>query len=460
MDVVMLSRIQFALTSMFHYIYPPLSIGIGLMLVIVEGWYLKTKNPLYKQIAKFWVKVFALTFALGVATGLVQVFGFGTNWATYSRFVGDVFGSALGAEGVFAFFLESGFLGVMLFGWDRVKPATHYLSTVLVTAGAHFSAFWIVIANSWMQTPAGHKIVEEGAEARAVVVDFWKMMLNPSAIDRLTHVLLGCWLAGIFLFISINAYYLLKRKHLSFARVSIKMGLIASCVVLFLQLLSADKTARGVAKHQPSKFAAMEGVYQTQNWAPITVIGWVDQEKQTVRGLQIPGALSFLTNHSFASEVKGFDQIPVDERPPVQWVFQSYHIMVWMWGLMFIVTTIALLCWRLKVLDRSKWVLRFLVLSVGFPQIANQVGWMTAEIGRQPWIVYGILRTKDGVSRSIQAEQVWGSIIMFLVIYTVLFSLFLFLLDRKIKHGPDEEASDAAAVYHDPYQTMESSRGV
>ena len=213
MDAVMLSRIQFSLTSMFHYIYPPLSIGLGLYLVIIEGIYLKTKNPLYLKMTKFWVKIFALTFALGVATGLVQLFGFGTNWSQYSRFVGDVFGSALGAEGVFAFFLEAGFLGVMLFGWKKVSEKVHYFATICVCLGAHFSAVWIVIANSWMQTPTGFKIVGEGLQARAIVTDFWAMIFNPSSMDRLVHVIFGCWLTGIFLVISISAYYLLEEKR-------------------------------------------------------------------------------------------------------------------------------------------------------------------------------------------------------------------------------------------------------
>ncbi|MCB1117568.1 MAG: cytochrome ubiquinol oxidase subunit I, partial [Chlamydiia bacterium] len=212
MDVLTLSRIQFGLNSTFHYIYPPMSIGIGLMLVIIEGFYIKTKKPIYKQMAKFWTKIFALTFALGVATGLVQLFAFGNNWARYSRFVGDVFGSALGAEGIFAFFLEAGFVGLMLFGWDRVKPKMHYFSTICVAAGAHFSAVWIVIANSWMQTPTGYKIVGQGLKARAVVTDFWAMVFNPSAMDRLAHVLIGCWLTGTFLIVSVSAYYIIKKR--------------------------------------------------------------------------------------------------------------------------------------------------------------------------------------------------------------------------------------------------------
>ena len=439
MDVVMLSRIQFALTSGFHYIYPPLSIGIGLMLVLFEGIYMKTKNPLYKKITKFWVKIFALTFALGVATGLVQLFGFGTNWARYSRFVGDVFGSALGAEGVFAFFLEAGFLGVMLFGWDKVSSRMHYFATICVAAGAHFSAVWIVIANSWMQTPAGYTITGEGLQAKAVVTDFWAMISNPSSVDRLIHVILGCWLAGIFFILSVSAYYLLKKKHLEFSKVTMKLGLWAAAIVLALQLWSADSTARGVAVNQPSKLAAMEGVYKTEEAAPLTLIGWVDEKTQTTKGIKVPGLLSFLVHRDFKTPVVGLDQIPTDERPPIGIVFQSFHIMIAMWGLMAFVTAAALYLGKKRKLDKSKWVLWGLILSVGFPQIGNQVGWMTAEIGRQPWVVYGLLRTTQGVSPTIVSSQVVMSIIMFIVIYVLLFALFIFLLNHKIQHGPEDE---------------------
>ncbi len=448
MDAVFLSRMQFALTSSFHYIYPPLSIGLGLMLVIMEGVYLKTKNPVYKQLTQFWVKVFALTFALGVATGIVQVFGFGTNWARYSRFVGDVFGSALGAEGIFAFFLEAGFLGVMLFGWQRVSPRMHYFSTICVSLGAHFSAVWIVVANSWMQTPAGFTIVGEGDSAKAVVTDFWRMVFNPSAVERLTHVVLGCWLTGIFLVISISAYYYLKKKHIEFARICMKMSLIMAGIVLCLQLLSADDTARGVARNQPAKLAAMEGVYKTEPKTPMTVFGWINEKTQTVHGLKIPGLLSLLTYQDMNHPVAGLDQIPEKDRPPVQVVFQAYHLMIAMWGFMALSVIAAWLLWKKNRLKDSKWVLRLLVISVIFPQIANQAGWMTAEIGRQPWIVYGLLRTTDGVSKSINAGQVVGSISMFLIIYFLLFALFVYLLDRKIKDGPED---DHQLLYRDPY---------
>lgn len=453
MDVVLLSRIQFAFTSGFHYIYPPLSIGLGLILVIVEGMYLKTKDPLYKQMAQFWTKIFALTFALGVATGLVQLFGFGTNWATYSRFTGDVFGGALAAEGIFAFFLEAGFLGIMLFGWQRVKPKIHYLSTVLVALGAHFSAIWIVVANSWMQTPAGFKIVGTGSEARAVVTDFWAMIFNPSSVDRLIHVILGCWLAGIFLFLSVSAFYVLKKKHEKFSLRSLKIGLILGAIVLVLQFLSADSSARGVAKNQPAKLAAMEGVFKTHEATPAAVIGWADKASQTVKGIQVPGLLSFMVYRDFNTPVVGLDQIPKADHPPVNVVFQAYHLMIYMWGLMVLVTIAGLLKLKKTKLVKSKWVLRGLVLSVIFPQIANQVGWMTAEIGRQPWIVWGQLRTIHGASKYVDAGQVLGSLIMFFVIYMLLFALFIFLLDRKIKHGP-EEVQDIELEFRNVYEPL------
>lgn len=438
MDVLILSRIQFALNIAFHYLYPPISIGLGLMLVIMEGMYLKTKEIKYKEMTNFWIKIFALTFALGVATGLVQTFAFGTNWARYSRFVGDVFGSALAAEGMFAFFLEAGFLGILLFGWDRVGPKLHYFATICVALGAHFSAVWIIVANSWMQTPAGFQIVQTPLGPRAQVTHFWEMVFNPSSVDRLFHVVLGCWLTGAFFVISVAAYYLLKRKHEAIAKSMMSIGLTCAILSLFLQLLSGDSSARLIAKYQPAKLAALEGVYQTTESTPISVIGWVDAKNEKVHSIKIPGALSFMTYRDFKTPVTGLDQIPRDEWPNVPLIFQAYHIMVLMWALMFFIASFGLYYWRKRRLGEKRWLLWAMIFSVLFPHIAQQCGWICAEVGRQPWIVWKLLRTSEGVSTSIRSGQVFGSITMFVCIYILLFALFIFLLDRKIKHGPEE----------------------
>lgn len=439
MDVEILARVQFAVTIMFHYIYPPLSIGLGLVLVIMEAIYLKTKDPFYLKMAKFWTKVFALTFALGVATGIVMEFEFGTNWATYSRYVGDVFGSALAAEGVFAFFLESGFLAILLFGWDRVGPKMHFFATLMVCLGAHFSAIWIIVANSWMQTPAGFHIVGEGLNARAEIVDFWAMVFNPSSVDRLLHAVIGAWLAGAFLVISISAYYLLKGRDLQFARSSLKIGLVVAMVSCVLQGISGDSSARGVAVNQPAKFAAFEGLYKTGSEVPLLLFGVVNPPEQRVDyAIGIPKLLSWLTFGSTQAEIKGLDQVPAKDWPNSRVVFQTYHLMILMWALMVFFSLLSIYLWRKGTLFTNKWVLRGLVFSVFFPQIANQAGWVSAEMGRYPWIVYNLLRISDGLSKSVTANQVLGSLVMFSILYFMLFLVFIYLLNEKIKHGPED----------------------
>ncbi|MCB1180391.1 MAG: cytochrome ubiquinol oxidase subunit I [Chlamydiia bacterium] len=444
MDVVILSRIQFAMNISFHFLFPPLSIGLGLCLIIMEGAYLWTKNPVYERITRFWVKIFALIFAVGVATGLVMVFAFGNNWATFSRFVGDVFGSILGAEGVFAFFLESGFLAILLFGWHKVSPKMHFFSTVIVTLGAHFSGLWIVFANSWMQTPAGFHIEVEGAVRHATITNFWDVLLNPSSLDRLCHVILGCWLAGSFLVMSVSAYYILKKRHIDFALKSFKIGLWVATVAVLLQLVSGDFTARGVAKNQPIKLAAFEGVFKTTTPTAMWLGGYVDTKTKTVKGGKIPGLLSFLVYRNFNTAVPGLDNFPQDLWPNVSVVFQAYHWMITLWGVMLLTVLAAWIAvWR-KKLDISKWTLRLLTVGVLFPEFANQLGWYSAEMGRQPWIVYGVLKTVEGISKSISAGQVLSSLIMFGAIYLLVFILFIYLMNRKIQHGPTEEISDDA----------------
>jgi cytochrome bd ubiquinol oxidase subunit I len=439
MSTEILARVQFAITIMFHYIFPPLSIGLGLILVIMEAIYLKTRKPLYLQMAKFWTKVFALTFAMGVATGIVMEFEFGTNWATYSRFVGDVFGSALAAEGVFAFFLESGFLALLLFGWDRIGPKLHFFSTVMVCLGAHFSAIWIIVANSWMQTPAGYHIVAHGNGSRAEIIDFWAMVFNPSSMTRLGHSIVGAWLAGSFLVISVAAYYLIKNRHQEFAKSTLKIGLWVACISVLVQGYLGDRSGKIAAQYQPAKMAAFDGLFQTQKEAPLSLFGIVDVENQKINyKLEVPKLLSFLTFGDTSAEVKGLDQFPKEDWPKVSAVFQIYHLMIYMWGIMFVLSFLAAYMWWKGTLFNNKGMLWALVFSAFAPQIGNQAGWVAAEMGRYPWIVQGHLRISDALSKSVKAEQILGSIILFSFVYLLLFILFVYLLNEKFKHGPNE----------------------
>ncbi|MFC1477262.1 cytochrome ubiquinol oxidase subunit I [candidate division KSB1 bacterium] len=439
MDVGLLARLQFAFTAGFHYIYPPLSIGLGVILVFMEGMYLKTGNKLYENMTRFWVKVFALIFAVGVATGIVLEFEFGTNWATYSRYVGDVFGSALAAEGIFAFFLESGFLAILVFGWDKVGPKTHFFSTIMVSFGSMFSAVWIVVANSWMQTPAGYHIVGEGLAARAEITSFWAMVFNPSSMERLLHVLGGAWMAGAAFVLSVSAYYLLKNRHVDFAKASLKIALVFALTASLIQLATGHQSADHLAETQPEKLAAIEAHYDEDAPAALYLFGWVNDDEQKVRfGIKIPGMLSWLLHGDTSAPVKGLNSFPEDERPPVNITFQAYHIMVLIGFLLIAITVAGVFFWWRGTLFEKPLYLKILVASVFGPQIANQLGWITAEVGRQPWIVYGMLKTSDALSKVVTAGQVLFSLILFMLIYIMLFVLFIYLLDRKIKHGPDD----------------------
>ena len=436
-----------AFTIAFHYIYPPLSIGIGLIMVIFEGLYLKTANKDYEILTRFWIKIFALTFGIGVATGIIMEFEFGTNWAVYSRYVGDIFGSALAAEGLFAFGLESTFLGILLFGWNRVKPWVHFVSTLGVFLGSMFSAVWIVVANSWQQTPAGYHIVGEGINARAEVTDFWEMVFNPSSVDRIIHTWQGAILAGAFLVLSVHAYYIRKGRFVEISKKAFKITLVVATIFSLTQLLSGHSSADGVAVNQPAKLAAMEGHFKKNSPADLYLLGWVDKEKQTVTGIGIPGGLSFLVHQDFQAPIKGLNDFPVEDRPSqINAVFQFYHIMIAI-GMALIGLTLyaSFLWWRGKLFETKglMWIFSF---SVILPQIANQVGWFTAEMGRQPWVVYGLLRTNKAFSQEVSSNQIMFSLVLFTVVYSLLLVLFLYSVNKKIKHGPFDELQESSEI--------------
>jgi cytochrome d ubiquinol oxidase subunit I len=438
-DVVLLSRVQFALTIMFHYLFPPLTIGLGVLMVVMEGMFLWTRDPQYEAMTRFWTKIFAVNFAMGVATGIVMEFEFGTNWATYSRFVGDVFGSALAAEGVFAFFLESGFLAVLVFGWDRVSPRVHFFSTIMVALGAVFSSIWIVVANSWMQTPTGYHVVGEGLARRAEITDFWAMVFNPSAGPRLLHVWVGALVLGSFVVLSISSWYLLRGRHLEFARRSFTIALVVATVASLGTLFSGHLQADNVAEHQPAKLAAFEGHFVTgTGGADAWLFGVPDVEEQRVKfGVAIPSGLSFLVHFDTTKPVPGLDQFPREDWPRVAYVFQTYHAMVLIGAILIALTLVAsLLRWRGTIFEH-RWLLWVFVFSVLLAHAGNQLGWVSAEMGRQPWIVYGLLRTNEAVSKSITGGMVLSSIVMFSLIYAALFMVYVFVLNSKISHGPD-----------------------
>ncbi len=448
LDVSILARFQFALTIMFHYLFPPLTIGLGALMVIMEGRFLRTSDPVYEAMARFWTRLFAVNFAMGVATGIVMEFEFGTNWATYSRFVGDVFGSALAAEGIFAFFLESGFLSILVFGWDRVSPKVHFLATSMVALGSVFSSVWIVVANSWQQTPAGFHIVGRGMNARAEITDFWTMVFNPSAVERLVHVLLGAFILGAFFVMSISAYYLLKGRHLEFARRSFTIALVFGAVCSLAALVSGDSQARKLEATQPAKLAAFEGHFVTgDGGTPLVLFGIPDGRERRVRdGLAIPGLLSWLVFGDAHRPVLGLDRFPPQDRPPVAVPFQAYHLMVAL-GIGFIGLTAAALWWRWRgTLFEKRWLMRVFVFAVAGAYAANQVGWVAAEVGRQPWVVYGLLRTPDGLSRAVSADQVAASIAIFALIYLLLFAVWVVVMNEKIQHGPDEPVAMPSAT--------------
>lgn len=440
MDAESLSRVQFALTASFHFIFPPLSMGLGLMLVVIGVIYARTKDPQWRRLSFFWIKVYGLIFALGVATGVVQEFEFGMNWATYSRFVGNVFGSLLAAEGVFAFFLEGGFLGLMLFGGNRLGPRMWLFATSMVVLGAHFSALWIIMANSWMQTPQGFTIATDPAPTRAVMTDFWQVVFTPSFLPRIMHVFAASWTVGAALMVSVSAWYLLKKRHVELARKNLKVALVGfilfACANFFL---FGPQQAIEVTNEQPLKLASSEGLWQSTSCAPLYLVGWVDQATQTTTGISIPCLLSVLAYLDPQAVVQGIDSFTPAPLPPINLLFQVYHLMFAIGALFVPIGLLAglLYAWKRRLYE-TRWMLWLLVLTVFVGEGAIIAGWWTAEVGRQPWVVYNVLLTADGVSPVLGADELIFSIVLFVALYALLFALFMYLLNRKIQEGPEE----------------------
>ncbi len=442
MDVIILSRVQFALTIMFHYIFPPLTIGLGWMIFMYNTRYQENDNLFFQQLARFWTKVFAISFIIGVASGITMEFQFGTNWAGYSRFVGDIFGAPLAAEGIFAFFLESSFLGILLYGRKRVSQKMYWFSSLMVAVGATASAFWIVVANSWQQTPAGYEIVTEmvnGVEVtRAQLTNFWEAVFNPSTLPRYFHVITSALCVGVFFILGTSAWQILKGRHVEFARRSMRSAIVPAFSVIMLTLFVGHHHGHQVSQTQPAKLAAFEGIWNTQTHAPLMLFGWPSQSEEENRfALRIPGMVSLFIGGKFNTEVQGLKDFPPEDRPPVAISFWSFHLMFYMGMWMALIAFLGVIFWLTKKLLDHRIYLWAAALTVPLPFLANEVGWVAAEVGRQPWVVYGELRTADAVSATVPGGQVLASIIMFSLIYSLLFGLWIYLLRRQFHKGPE-----------------------
>ncbi|MBE0528707.1 MAG: cytochrome ubiquinol oxidase subunit I [Thermoleophilia bacterium] len=435
MDAVMLARIQFAFTIGYHFIFVPISIGVGMMVVFAERRYYKSGIPADRAASNFWIKLFTTTFAIGVATGITMEFAFGTNWANYSRFVGNIFGAPLAAEGLVAFFLESTFLGILLFGRKKVSKRFYYVSAWLVWIGSLLSALWILIANSWMQTPAGYEIVD----GKAVLTSFWEAALNPSTAPRYFHTVAATLITGCFVAAGVCAYYMLKKRHLHFARTAMFWAVSVGLVISLAMPLIGHWGALVVAEYQPVKMAAFENIGETQKNAPLYLFGWVNGDGTTT-GVSIPSGLSLMLGLDPEHEVVGLDSVAAADRPPAQLTFQSYHLMIALGGLFILVFGLALLMHFLKRLENARWMHWALIACIPLSLLAINLGWMAAEVGRQPWVVQGLMRTTDAVSPLVSAGEIWTTLGLFGLIYLVLFIAWIRIFLGIIKQGPEDAA--------------------
>lgn len=441
-DAVMAARQQFAFTIMFHYLFPVLTIGLGVLIAVLKTVELRTRRAEYGAAARFWAKIFAITFATGVVTGIPMEFQFGTNWARFSRFAGPVVGQTLFMEGVFAFFAESSFLGVFLFGEQRVSRGLHWLSSVMLAAGAVLSAYFIVATNAWMQNPVAYEVVGGRAELQSL----WGLLTNPYLRWQFPHVISGAMIVGATVMAGIGAFYLLTGRHLTSGRMFVRTGVIAGLLFSIASLFPTGSfQGENVARFQPAKMAAMEGIFESQERAGMAIIGMPDTErKELMDAIVVPGVLSWLIYGDFRARVTGLNDIPEDQHPPVEVVYYAYHIMVGL-GTMFIAlySVAAFLLWRRRLYD-ARGVLWLLMLAMPFPYIANHAGWIVAEMGRQPWVVYGVQRTALATSENVTAGMTYFTLFGFMGLYALVGLLYLVLFFRIVGKGPDVDASDEA----------------
>lgn len=439
-DALTVSRMQFAFTVTYHYLFPMLTMGLALLIFVLKSLYMRNRNELYNTAARFWGKIFAVTFVMGVVTGIPLEFQFGTNWAAFSEYAGDIIAQTLAMEGAFAFFLESAFVGVFLFGERRFGQRIHWFSSFMVFLGTWASGYFIIATNAWVQHPVGYRTLENG---NIVLDDYWAILFNPWVFPQYAHTMGGSVVCGAFVVTGLGAYYVLARRHEEYGRIFLKVGVIAGVLAsLWMLFPSGHFQSEMVAEHQPVSLAAMEGLFESERQAGVVLVGQPDMENETIDNpIIIPRALSFLVYQNWNSEVKGLNAFPEKNWPDnIPLLYYSYHVMVGL-GTIFIgiMVLAAFLLWRGKLYD-SRWMLWILMLAIPFPFIANTAGWFTAELGRQPWLAYGLFRTEEGVSPLVSSGSVLFTLIGFAGMYLIMGLLYILLMVREVAHGPEGEA--------------------
>ena len=437
-SALLIHRLQFAFTVTYHYLFPQLTMGLAPLIVILKTLAIRTNDETYDKAARFWAKIFGINFAIGVVTGIPMEFQFGTNWSHFSRFAGGVIGQTLAMEGLFSFFLESTFLGLFLYGEKRLSKTMHWFAAFMVFVGSWASGFFIVATDAWMQNPVGY---EKAADGSLQLASFWALVLNPWAWLQYAHTMSGAVITGSFVMAAVGALYLLSNQHLEQARIFVRLGRDCwSWSSAVLQLFpTGDWAGKMVAQKQPVTLAAMEALFDTRHGAPMVIIGQPNMATQTIDNpIEVPKMLSFLTYRRWNAQVHGLNEVPETDWPQnIPLLYYAYHIMVGLGTLFIAVMALAaFLLWRGK-LYQTRWVLWLLMLMFPLPYVANTAGWMTAEMGRQPWLVYGLMRTEEGFSKLVSAGNGWFTFLGFAGMYTLLSILFLFLVRREIEHGPE-----------------------